>query len=92
LPRPLRGDEAVDQREQLFEPQGPVGTHVTVSGQHFSGARWFRLGNATPANLVVVDDSTITFDVPATATAGAHGFGLIGPGGLSVSAMKFTVQ
>lgn len=72
-----------------FSPaSGPVGTVVTITGAHFTGATAVTLG-PDPSPFVVLDDSTIQATVPAGAATGT--FSVTTPNGTANSAASFTV-
>ncbi|MBF9142347.1 IPT/TIG domain-containing protein [Hymenobacter properus] len=54
----------------LSPVSGPVGTTVTVTGTDFTGATGVTLNGQNVNNLVVVNATTITFTVPASASTG----------------------
>ncbi|MDO7854309.1 IPT/TIG domain-containing protein [Hymenobacter convexus] len=49
---------------------GPVGTNVTVTGTDFTGATSVTLNGQNVSNINVVNATTITFTVPASASTG----------------------
>jgi hypothetical protein len=72
-----------------FSPaSGPVGTVVTVTGSHFTGATavWF---NGVPSTFTVGSATSITATVPGAATTGA--LSVTTPGGTAASVSSFTV-
>jgi hypothetical protein len=75
-----------------FSPEsGPVGTTVTVSGTHFSGASnvsSVSLGDS-PASATIVSDTTLTFAVPAGASTGT--ISVSNAAGSDTSTDSFTV-
>ncbi len=72
-----------------FTPtSGPVGQVVTVTGTNFTGATQAVL-NGVAGPITVQDANTATFTVPTGATSGL--VGVIGTGGLMLSATPFTV-
>jgi hypothetical protein len=72
-----------------FTPaSGPTGTSVTITGTNFTGATAVTVGGIA-ATYTVVNATTITLTVPATATTGA--IVVTTPGGTVTSATNFTV-
>ncbi len=67
---------------------GPVGTVVTVTGTHLTGATAVTFGGAA-AVFSVTDDSHISATVPSGAVSGA--VSVTTPGGSAASATPFTV-
>jgi outer membrane protein assembly factor BamB len=73
-----------------FTPtSGPVGTAVTITGSHFTGATAVRFNTTTATSFTVVSDSQITTTVPSGATTGA--VSVTTPGGTGSSTGVFTV-
>jgi hypothetical protein len=72
-----------------FSPaSGPVGSTVTITGAHFTGATTVKLG-PDPSPFMVVSDTIITATVPTGATTGK--FSVTTPNGTALSAASFTV-
>ena len=72
-----------------FAPtSGPVGTGVTITGSHFSGATAVAF-NGAGASFTVDSDTQITATVPDGATSGA--ISVTTPGGTASSSTSFTV-
>ena len=72
-----------------FTPgSGPVGSPVSISGNHFTGSTSVRF-NSTSATFTVVTDTTITTSVPAGATSGP--ITVTNADGTGASASSFTV-
>ncbi len=72
-----------------FTPaSGPVGTVVTLTGTHFTGASAVMF-TGTAAAFTVVNTTTLTATVPAGATTGP--LSVTTPGGPATSATAFTV-
>jgi hypothetical protein len=73
-----------------FSPaSGMPGTAVTLKGTGFSGTTAVRLGTVAVMGFTVVDATTITFSVPATAQTGA--ITVVSPTGTATSSPPFTV-
>jgi len=73
-----------------FTPtQGPVGTHVTITGTGFTGVTAVRFNGVTTNNFTGVSDTTVTAYVPAGATTGP--IAVTTPNGTGTSASNFTV-
>ncbi|MFD1873758.1 IPT/TIG domain-containing protein [Hymenobacter bucti] len=73
-----------------FTPaSGLVGTAVTVTGTNLTGTSTVTLNGSSVSSFTVVDDATLTFVVPATATSGLLGVTTLG--GTATSAGSFTV-
>ena len=54
-----------------FTPaSGPVGTQIVVSGSGFTAATTAQVGASSPAPVSVVNDTQVSFVVPADATSG----------------------
>ena len=74
-----------------FTPSsGPVGTSVTISGSHFSGASAVSFGGTSTSGFVVNSDSQISATVPAGASSGP--ISVTTPNGTGTSAASFTVS
>jgi hypothetical protein len=65
-----------------------MGTSVTITGTHFTGATGVRI-NGTATGFTVVSPTQILTAVPAGATTGR--IGLTTPGGTAISSQDFTV-
>jgi len=73
-----------------FSPgSGSVGTSVTLTGTHFTGASQVAF-NGTAASFTVNSDTSITATVPSGASTGV--ITVTAPGGLATSATSFTVN
>jgi hypothetical protein len=73
-----------------FTPaSGPVGTLVTVSGNHLNGTTRVQFGNTQATEFSVVNPTTLTARVPAGAKTGS--ISLATPGGTARSASSFVV-
>ncbi|MGI4737194.1 MAG: IPT/TIG domain-containing protein [Janthinobacterium lividum] len=73
-----------------FTPaNGPAGTTITLTGADFTGATAVTLNGVAVASFTVVDAATITFAVPAGATAGL--ITVTTQGGTTTSPSAFTV-
>ena len=73
-----------------FTPtSAPVGTSVTISGTHFSGASAVAF-NGSAASFTVNSDTQITASVPSGATSGP--LSVTSAGGTATSAKRFRVQ
>jgi outer membrane protein assembly factor BamB len=73
-----------------FTPaSGPVGTTVTISGSHLSGATAVRVDNTAVASFTVLSDTQITAVVAAGTTTGL--IGVTTAGGTATSANAFRV-
>ena len=73
-----------------FTPSGgPVGSSVTISGSHFSGASGVSFGGTSTSAFVVNSDSQISATVPAAASSGP--ISVTTPNGTGTSAASFTV-
>ena len=68
---------------------GAAGSTVTVTGTNFTGATAVTLNGVAIAGFTVVNGTTITFTVPATATSGP--IVVTTPGGTATSSTSFTV-
>jgi hypothetical protein len=68
---------------------GTVGTTVTVTGTNFTNASAVTLNGAAITGYVVVNATTLTFDVPAGATSGL--IAITTPAGTATSSSSFTV-
>ena len=72
-----------------FTPtSGASGTTITITGTNFAGATALTLNGLTITGFVVVNATTITFVVPATATSGP--LAVTTTGGTATSAASFT--
>lgn len=74
-------------------PGGPPGTAVLLRGAGFSGATQVTLGNgsiAEPIPFSVIDDATISTQVPADARSSA--FGVTAPHGTTYSPASFILR
>lgn len=73
-----------------FTPtSGPVGTTVTVTGTNLTGATGATLNGLAVSNFMVMDATSVMFDVPAGATTGP--IAVTTPGGTATSTGTFTV-
>jgi photosystem II stability/assembly factor-like uncharacterized protein len=73
-----------------FTPtSGPVGTVVTVTGTHFTGATAVAFHGTPVAKFSAASDTRITVTVPAGATSGA--ISVTTPGGSASSTTSFSV-
>jgi photosystem II stability/assembly factor-like uncharacterized protein len=73
-----------------FTPtSGPVGTIVTLTGTHFTGASAVAFNGTAAATFSAASDTRITATVPAGATTGA--IAVTTPGGSASSTTSFTV-
>jgi hypothetical protein len=73
-----------------FAPaSGPVGTLVTITGNHLSGTTRVQFGNTQAIEFSVVNPTTLTARVPAGAKTGS--ISLATPGGTARSASSFVV-
>jgi len=73
-----------------FTPtSGPVGTAVSITGSHFTGATAVQFGATSATSFTVVDDSHITTSVPTGATTGA--VSVTTPAGTGSTSGVFTV-
>jgi Carboxypeptidase regulatory-like domain/IPT/TIG domain len=73
-----------------FTPaSGPVGTTVTVTGTHFTGATAVSFNGHAAADPVVASDSQLTATVPAAATTGS--ISITTPCGTATSDTAYTV-
>ena len=73
-----------------FTPSsGPVGSKVTITGSHFTGASAVAFNGAAAAGYTVDSDTQITATVPAGATSGP--ISVSTSGGTATSASGFTV-
>ena len=73
-----------------FTPgSGPAGTVVTVMGSGFTGATGVTLGGVAATSFTVLNNTTLTLTVPATAATGL--IAITTAGGVLTSATAFTV-
>jgi hypothetical protein len=68
---------------------GPVGTVVTLTGAHFTGATAVAFKGVPATKFSAASDTRITATVPVGATSGA--IAVTTPGGSASSATRFTV-
>jgi hypothetical protein len=80
---------ALPPRISFFTPRGgPIGTTVTISGAHFTGATAVAF-NGTPAVFTVVSETEISATVPSGASSGP--ITVTTPAGSATSSTAFTV-
>ncbi len=73
-----------------FTPtQGRIGATITLTGNNFSGATEVRFGNAITTQFTIVNNTTITVNVPSDAQTG--NIRVVTPGGTAVSTGTFRV-
>jgi hypothetical protein len=68
---------------------GPVGTQVTITGTHLTGATAVTFNGAAGTAVTVVSDTSVKATVPSGATTGV--LTLTTPGGIATSSTSFTV-
>ncbi|MES2388879.1 MAG: IPT/TIG domain-containing protein [Bacteroidota bacterium] len=73
-----------------FNPAaGPTGTTVNITGSNFTGATFVTFNGVSASSFVVLNSTTITVTVPASATTGP--LSVTTPGGVAVSSTDYTV-
>jgi hypothetical protein len=73
-----------------FSPaEGPFGTEVTINGSNFTGATQVKFNDVATSNFVIVSESQIRAEVPASAATGK--ISVTTPGGTTASADDFIV-
>jgi large repetitive protein len=74
-----------------FTPtSGPVGTSVTITGAHFSGAKAVKFNGVAAPSITIVSDTSIKATVPTGATTGP--ISVTTAAGTGTSSTNFTVS
>jgi hypothetical protein len=74
-----------------FTPtSGPVGTSVTITGVHFSGAKAVKFNGVAASSITIVSDTSVKATVPTGATTGP--ISVTTAAGTGTSSTSFTVS